>query len=103
MFNSPRYATKEIMDMVSIELQAFLWSLIDTRRERGDDLDYLQVFTLSKKINDRHQELQVSYHQEEPFYCEIFTINIPEEAIDKITIWVINSGDYSTMLLPHEY
>ncbi|MFP3122606.1 DUF960 domain-containing protein [Ectobacillus funiculus] len=44
--NQKRYATKAVHGLIPLELQQFLWLIIDCRKAAGDQLDYLQVFEL---------------------------------------------------------
>lgn len=41
-----RYVTKAVQVVIPLELQQFLWLIIDCRKAAGDRLDYLQVFEL---------------------------------------------------------
>ena len=49
MFNNPneRYMTRGIAETVHPEIVLLLWNLIDRLKEKGVELDYLQVFKLS--------------------------------------------------------
>ena len=75
-----------------------MWGLIEKRKTIGADLDYLQIFQLSPQ--GRVQK--IIHSQEKPKYSNeitVPTIGTPIAA----RVWVIDSGEYSTMLLPSEY
>ena len=75
-----------------------MWGLIEKRKTIGANLDYLQIFQLSPQ--GRVQK--ITHSQEVPIYTNettIPTIGTPITA----RVWVIDSGEYSTMLLPSEY
>lgn len=100
MFNNARYLTRGIQTSVPFDIQLLLWGLIE---ELGCQmkLDYLQVFKL-QSITQNGQALQsIEHHQEQPQHIQKCFFYV-SEPID-ITIWVIDDGDHSTMLLPEEY
>lgn len=93
---SSRYLTKGIQEILKVEVQVFLWGLVDSL---NDPKDYLQVFEL-KKLPEGW--VKVVHKQEEPEYYSEALIKVPLD-VDNIKIFVIDSGDYSTMLLADEY
>ena len=94
MFPINRYATAEICKMVSPMLQAFMWMCIDFL---NIDVDYLQVFELSEE-----QELQKIVHKQEvPEYSKEYLIPCQKPLSAKI--FVIDDGEYATMLFADEY
>lgn len=102
MFDSPHYATRGVMAEVPLEIQLILWSLIDQSKEAGIQLDYLQVFELTIDCAFGEMLQRIIHRQEVPPYTsESFyhSISIPISR----TIWIIDSGDHSTMLFPEEY
>lgn len=63
-------------------------------------MDYLQVFKLRKGEN----KIVIKQSQEVPEYSYTYEIELEDIQIDdEIKIYVIDSGEYSTMLLPSEY
>ncbi|WP_080990911.1 DUF960 family protein [Bacillus thuringiensis] len=44
--NQDCYVTKAVHEVIPLELQQFLWPIIDWWKAAGDRLDYLQVFEL---------------------------------------------------------
>ena len=101
MFNKKRYLTRGVRDEIPFEIQMALWAIISARHADGEELDYLQVFKLSSKGS----MLQIINSQEVPPYTKELVIPLecaPDTPIET-RVWVIDSGEYSTMLLPEEY
>ncbi len=96
MFNQQRYLTKGIQEKLSIPLQVSLWRMIE---KVSIELDYLQIFEIKQLPN---KQLHILHKQEVPEYPSelILSGSIPEE---KLKIYVIDDGEYSTMLLAEEY
>ena len=96
-----RYVTRGVNEEVDIRLQLIMWSMIDNLNEKGNiEVDYLQVFKLRKEGNS----IVIEHSQEEPEYKEVYSLELEDIELDrKIKIYVIDSGEYSTMLLPEEY
>ena len=96
-----RYVTREVNEEVDIRLQLIMWSMIDKLKDEGTvELDYLQVFKLRKEDN----KIVIKQSQEVPEYSYTYEIELEDIQIDdEIKIYVIDSGEYSTMLLPSEY
>lgn len=78
-----------------------MWSMIDKLKEEGNvELDYLQVFKIRKEEN----KIVISQSQEVPEYSYTYEIELEDIQIDdEIKLYVIDSGEYSTMLFPSEY
>ena len=90
-----RYVTKGVNDEVDIRLQLIMWSMIDKLKNEGNvEVDYLQIFKIRKEGNN----IVINQSQEVP-EIEIEDIQIEGE----IKVYVIDSGEYSTMLFPSEY
>jgi hypothetical protein len=102
MFTSSRYMTKGIQDQISLELQIYIWSLIDSRITEGEEMDYLQVFMLNQETIDGITIHSLTHKQEEPPF-EIVHQYINNSWPLNITVWVIDVGRVTTMLLPSEY
>lgn len=102
MFNKDnRYVTRGVNDQVDIRLQLIIWSMIDKLKDEGKvELDYLQVFKLKKEGN----KVVINQSQEVPEYSCTYEIELEDIQIDdEIKVYVIDSGEYSTMLFPSEY
>ena len=96
-----RYVTRGVNDEVDIRLQLIMWSMIDKLKDEGNvELDYLQVFKLRREGN----KILINQSQEVPEYSCTYEIEIEDIQIeDEIKVYVIDSGEYSTMLFPSEY
>lgn len=96
MFDKARYLTRGINEKLSIPLQITLWTMIE---KLTLEKDYLQVFELSQ-AKDLH--IRILHKQEVPPYSAelLVTGTISEK---KLNVFVIDNGDYSTMLLAEEY
>ena len=96
-----RYVTRGVNDEVDIRLQLIMWSMIDKLNDEGNvELDYLQVFKIKKEEN----KIVINQSQEVPEYSCTYEIELEDIQIDdEIKVYVIDSGEYSTMLFPSEY
>ena len=96
-----RYVTRGVNDEVDIRLQLIMWSMIDKLKDEGNvELDYLQVFKLRREGN----KILINQSQEVPEYLCTYEIHLEDIQIDdEIKVYVIDSGEYSTMLFPSEY
>ena len=96
-----RYVTRGVNEEVDIRLQLIMWSMIDRLKDKGNvELDYLQIF----KIRNEGNKIVIDQSQEVPEYSCTDEIEIEGMQIDDdIKLYVIDSGDYSTMLFPYEY
>ena len=96
-----RYVTRGVNDEVDIRIQMIIWSIIDKLKDGGKiELDYLQVFKIIKEGN----KIVVNQSQEVPKYSSTYEIELEDIHIDnEDKIYVIDSGEYSTMLFPSEY
>src|SRR5690554_976815 len=103
MFGSNLYITKGINQELPMELTIFLWSRIDALKLESDgDMDYLQVFELKEITDPEVKANQLVIHRtEEPEYLRTHAITVAEPITEMV--YVIDSGDYSTMLLAREY
>lgn len=102
MFNkNNRYVTRGVNEEVDIGLQLIMWSIIDKLKDKGNiEVDYLQIFKLRKEGD----LIVIEHSQEEPEYKEVYSLELEDVELDsKKKIYVIDSGEYSTMLLPEEY
>lgn len=96
-----RYVTRGVNEEVDIRLQLIMWSMIDKLKdEESVELDYLQVF----KIRKEGEKIVINQSQEVPEYSFTYEIEIEDiQIVDEIKVYVIDSGEYSTMLFPSEY
>lgn len=102
MFVGKRYATKGITNRLGFDVQLLLWSLIDVRKEKRIEVDYLQVFELSV-IQKGDIDIQYVIHRQEcPPAVDNYYVPLIEMTT-QITVWVMDCGEYCMMLLPEEY
>lgn len=96
-----RYVTRGINEEVDIRLQLIIWSMIDKLKDEGNiELDYLQVFNIRKE----GKKIVINQSQEVPEYSCTYEIELEDIQIhDDIKLYVIDSGEDSTMLFPSEY
>lgn len=96
MFDKERYLTRGVSNKIPFEIQLLMWSMIE---ELKVNKDYLQVFEVNP-ISDNL--LKIEHRQEIPKYKkEIIVRNIGINSKEKI--FVIDEGEYSTMMLSEEY
>ena len=94
MFQNQRYLTRGIHAEISPELQLFLWNCID---QLPETCDYFQVF----KLEPMRQMQRISHTSEQPEYKMEYLI--PSDKPITAKLYVIDSIEYSTMLLAEEY
>lgn len=96
MFAKDRYLTRGVSNEIPLEIQLLLWSMIG---EVTVKKDYLQVFEI-EPIKDNL--LRIEHRQEVPKYKkEIIVRNLGINS--KVKLFVIDDGEYSTMMLSEEY
>ena len=94
MFDNQRFLTRGVDAEIPLELQLFLWSCIDRLPE---ERDYFQVF----KLEALGEMQRISHTSEQPEYHMEYII--PTEKPITAKLYVIDSEEYSTMLLAEEY
>ena len=97
MFKNPRYLTRGVAAEIPVEVQLFLWLLIDSIEGQAD---YLQVFHLSPENGAQH----IIHTQEVPPFRAEYDITLGrDESFVTASLFVIDDGDHTTMLLASEY
>jgi hypothetical protein len=95
-----RFVTRSVDSEVPVETQALIWNFIDELKEkRQSEMDYLQVFQLI--VQDGIQVIINT--QEEPLKEDCIKVSLPKNKMLTTKIWVIDDGNYSTMLFPSDY
>lgn len=92
-----RYITRGVNEKLDLPLQILLWILVDDLKI---EKDYLQVFKLSRVAD----VVNIEHTQEVPDYKSYIKVNAKDlefEGDEKV--YLIDSHDYSTMLLEEEY
>ena len=102
MFENPRYVSRAIADAVAVDIQQLVWALLDERRKSKEEMDYLQVFDLAMETMMGECLQKVLHSQEQPSY-ENLTFHRTFSMPLTMTIWVLDDGDRTTMLLPSDY
>lgn len=94
MFNNQRYLTKGVQVEIPLALQLFMWECIDRIPEPKD---YFQVFRLENSGGLQ----KITHFSEQPEYHKEYMIPTSNLIIAKV--YIIDSDEYSTMLLAEEY
>lgn len=95
MFTNERYLTREVVERVPIDIQVLMWDLVEKIEER----DYLQVFELIPKGSEI---VEIIHKQEIPEVTSIYKIK-NNEIKNKMKLYIIDNGEYSTKMFSHEY
>ena len=101
MFNKEnRYVSRCANSAIDIRLQLIMWNLIDELKMKGE-VDYLQIFRISKEDD---KKIIIEHEQEVHKYKKKYSIELLDiEITGVIKVYVIDSVDYSTMILAEEY
>ncbi|WP_278475791.1 DUF960 family protein [Turicibacter sanguinis] len=92
-----RYLTNGVNEQISIDIQLFCWYCYEVVKATGK-YDYLQVFEL-KTVGEDTQ--QIEHRQEVPEYNQVYQLKSINPIEQKI--FIIDEGEYATMLLASEY
>lgn len=90
-----RYLTSGVDNTIPPDIQGFLWSAID---QMPEPKDYLQVFQLTVEYG--YQE--IDHTSEQPEYHMHYILAEVLKLVEA-KVYVIDSGEYCTMLLAEEY
>ena len=99
--NGSRYVSRGINDEIPIDVQTFMWQLIDELKDTTEDVDYLQVFTIST-VDESENTIRIIHSQEVPEYKKIWIFEASEPCNEE-KIFVIDDWSHATMLLAKEY
>ena len=99
--NGNRYISRGINDEIPIDVQIFMWQLIEELKDTIGDADCLQVFTIST-VDESENTIRISHSQEVPEDKKIWIFEASEPCNEE-KIFVIDDGSHSTMLLAEEY
>ncbi|MDE5765499.1 MAG: DUF960 domain-containing protein [Ruminococcus sp.] len=93
--SKPRYLTRGVDESIPLDVQIFMWEAVDRMHEPKD---YLQVFRLTEQNG-----LQIIHHtSEQPEYEMTYILTTMTKAVTA-KVYIIDDGDYCTMLLAEEY
>lgn len=101
MLDKPYYLTTGVQKL-PFELVEVMLELIKGFNQSVVEKDYLQVFHLYVNGDTVH----IAHKQEVPEYMRIERIQFElpfRKTKDRYTIFVIDNGDYATMMLAEEY
>ena len=102
MFNSDKYATRAIASEVSLDLQMALWSMIERRKQKGKEVDYLQLFVLSTAEVDGQVVQRIVHKQEVPKMTDTYYLKDIIQPMNT-KIWIMDNIEYCTMMFPEDY
>ncbi len=91
------YITRGANEVISVEVQIFCWKCYERVKQSGI-YDYLQVFEL--KVTDKGTQ-RIEHRQEVPEYSRVYQLRVINPINQKI--FIIEEGEYVTMLLAKEY
>lgn len=94
MFKNQRYLTRGVQTEIPPVLQLFIWNCIE---RLPNEADYLQVFRLENFGGMQ----QIIHEAEQPAYKKVYLFPSENPVTEKL--YVIDSDEYSTMLLASEY
>lgn len=101
-FNNPGYMTQGFMNEIPTAVQLMLSSLLHSRIQKHKQVDYLQVFKLSREQNEQGITYQKIVHEQEvPPMKDAYCL-ITDEAVNE-TVFCIDDEDHHTFLLSSEY
>ncbi|MBP1157686.1 hypothetical protein JOE45_003478 [Paenibacillus sp. PvR098] len=66
-------------------------------------MDYLQVFELSTQQFAGIKIQRIVHRQEQPPYKKSWQWDSGQLPVRDVTVWIVDSGPYCTMMLPSEY
>lgn len=94
-----RYVTRGVIESIPIEVQRFLWNVIDNLYTASKvEMDYLQIFELSSSESGGQR---IIHKQEVPEYQAVYEFDKVKTPIHA-KVYVIDDVEYCTMLLPEE-
>lgn len=100
MFDKEKYISRAIKEQLPQELIVILWNLIEEARSHTQ-LDYLQIFQLSRVTLDGIPVQKVTHSQENPKYKNEIYIFCNDVITQKV--YCIDDETHSTMLFADEY
>lgn len=95
MFRGEKFRTVGVEVNIPLEMQLFMWSAVENMPEPKD---CFQVFELKSENG-----LQVIHHySEQPVFDMAYILTTTENPVTA-KVYIIDNGDYCTMLLAAEY
>ena len=90
-----RYLTRGVDSEIPLDIQIFLWELVD---KLPKERDYLQVFSLTAQNGKQ----VIKHSSEQPKHEREYIIDVLIKAVTA-KVYIIDDGDHCTMLLAEEY
>ena len=100
-FSGKKYITRGVNNTIPPEIQIAMFLWLDLMRSKAGELDYLQIFRLETIEKDGKLLLHICHEQEVPGAKLDYLISVSEELNAKV--YIIDDGEYVTMLLAEEY
>ncbi len=99
-----RFMTQGIEQKVDDIINLRLWCMIDELSKSEVEVDYLQIFNVKSFTDNKgNKKVEIIHKQEQPTYEKIVVLdNVTDIKISE-KIFVIDSGNYITMMLAEEY
>ena len=95
MFKNERYVTCGVAARIPLVTQLMMWAMIDDLK--AVEVDSFQIFFLSPS----NEKQKITQKQEVPEFRRELSVDCEEPVTEKV--YVIDSIEYSTMLLAEEY
>ena len=97
----PRYCSRGVAEELPLELQAFLWTILEQQKQLHD-MDYLQIFQLQVDVEGT---LHIHYSQEQPQYHQDYALTMVGADMPEVhgkKLYVIDDETHITMVFPEE-
>lgn len=101
-FNNTGYSTQGYANEIPLVVQLMISSMLHKRIEDKKEVDYLQVFKLSRETSSNGVVSQKIVHKQEVPPLEDVCYLITDEAVNE-TVFCIDDETHHTFLLASEY
>ena len=101
-FNNKGYSTQGYINEIPLVVQLMISSMLHKRIEEKKEVDYLQVFKLSREQNEQGIICQKIVHKQEQPPMEDVCYLVTDEAVNE-TVFCIDDETHHTFLLSREY
>lgn len=101
-FNNTGYSTQGFANEIPIVVQLMISSMLHTRIQKQKQVDYLQVFKLSRETSPNGVVSQKIVHKQEQPPMEDVCYLVTDEAVNE-TVFCIDDETHHTFLLSREY
>lgn len=101
-FNNKGYSTQGYINEIPLVVQLMISSMLHKRIEEKKEVDYLQVFKLSREQSEQGIICQKIVHKQEQPPMEDVCYLVTDEAVNE-TVFCIDDETHHTFLLSREY